>query len=145
MNARDQAMNAMTKSFEAPKALWSGAEGPAALAEMMRLALAVCDILEDESEEGRVALAFAALNRMRRFGSDGEDRDLQQERDIFDPALCRALAVACLVLSGGADDPTEGATHFHLHTEHPKWAKAATPKALIGRYIFYVLEQKLCA
>ncbi|HEY4343445.1 MAG TPA: hypothetical protein VGN05_03795 [Parvibaculum sp.] len=133
-------MNAMTKSFEAPKALWSGAQGPAALAEMMRLALEICDLLEDEGEEGRVALAFAALNRMRRFGPDGEGCALRQERDIFDPALCRALAVACLVLSGGVDDPTEGATHFHLHTEQPKWARIATPKALIGRYIFHVLE-----
>jgi hypothetical protein len=82
------------------------------------------------------------LNRMRRFGLDeagGAGRRARRERDIFDPALCRALAVACLVLSGGVTDPTEGATHFHLHTEQPKWARAATPKALIGRYIFYVL------
>ena len=120
-------------------------EGPAALAGMMGLALAICDLLEDESEEGRLALCYATLNRIRRFGcaeqAAGKRRAAARRRDIFDPALSRALAVACLVLSGGIKDPTEGATHFHLHTERPKWARDATPKALIGRYLFYTVER----
>lgn len=115
-------------------------KGPAALAGMMELALAVCDRLEHESEEGRLALCYATLNRMRRFGcADDAGWAAIRKRDIFDPALSRALAVACLALSGGAD-PTGGATHFHLHTEQPKWARGATPKALIGRYLFYTIE-----
>lgn len=140
-------MNAMTRGFEAPGPVWSGAPTPSGLAGMMRLALAIRDLMEDEGEEGRVAIACAVLNRMRRFGPDDEDGGPQggaaaRAPDVFDPVLCRALAVACLVLSGDLDDPTDGATHFHRHTEQPGWARRATPKALIGRHIFYVLEAR---
>lgn len=138
-------MNAMAANMENGMVRTGTVEGPAALAGMMGLALAICDLLEDESEEGRLALCYATLNRMRRFGcaeeAGGKRRGAARKRDIFDPTLSRALAVSCLVLLGGADDPTEGATHFHLHTEQPKWAQDATPKALIGRYLFYAVEQ----
>lgn len=123
-------------------------EGPAALTGMMELAMAICNLLEGENEEGRVALCYATLNRLRRFGCADEAAGTRwaaaRKRDIFDPALSRALAVACLVLAGEIKDPTEGATHFHLHTERPSWAWSARPKALIGRYLFYTVEQE-CA
>lgn len=118
---------------------------PMALAGMMRLALAIRDLMDDEDEEGRVAIACAALNRMRRFGPDdggSQGGAAAHAPGLADPGLCRALAVACLVLSGDLDDPTGGATHFHRHTEHPEWARRATPKALIGRHLFYVLEAR---
>ncbi len=138
-------MNAMAANVENGMVRTGALEGPAALAGMMGLALAICDLLEGESEEGCLALCYATLNRIRRFGyteeAGGKRRAAARKRDVFDPTLSRALAVACLVLVGGAEDPTEGATHFHLHTEQPKWARDATPKALIGRYLFYTVEQ----
>jgi hypothetical protein len=123
-------MNAMTVE---------GGNGTAVLAGMMRLALSIRDLLDDESEEGRVAIACAARNRMRRFGLP---RETGAARDITDPVLCRALALACLVLLGDLADPTDGATHFHRHTEQPDWAADATAKALIGRHIFYALDRQ---
>lgn len=115
----------------------------ASLAEMMALALAIRDEARDEPEEGRVALAFAAMNRMRRFGPERvENRRPDFAGDFADRGFCRAFAAACLVASGDLADPTGGATHFHLHTDEPGWAHVATPKALIGRHIFYTLERR---
>ncbi|HEX7775258.1 MAG TPA: hypothetical protein VF449_01890 [Parvibaculum sp.] len=114
----------------------------ARLAEMMALALAIRDEVRDEPEEGRVALAFAAMNRMRRFGPEGAGAACP---DFTDRDFCRAFAAACLAASGDMPDPTGGATHFHLHTEEPGWARAATPKALIGRHLFYALDRRPAA
>jgi spore germination cell wall hydrolase CwlJ-like protein len=110
----------------------------AELAELTALALAIRDEVRDEPEEGRVALAFAAMNRMKRFGPE---RAGETCPNFNDRAFCRAFAAACLAASGDLADPTGGATHFHLHTDEPFWASAATPKALIGRHIFYALDR----
>lgn len=144
-------MSVSNKKFSAALPLWAEEATPAALKEMMRLALAIRDLMEDEEEDGRVAIACAALNRMRRYGPEGEggggapSGPAAHARDFSDPALCRAIAVACLVLSGDLEDPTGGATHFHRHTEEPGWARTATPKALIGQYMFYTLDQRFDA
>ena len=89
-----------------------------------------------------MALACAIANRIRRFGPDeggGGAAARAGHPDFADPAFCRAFAVACLVMSGDCEDPTGGATHFHHHRENPKWARRATPKALIGAHVFYEL------
>ncbi len=118
---------------------------PPKAVELVRLALAIRDVLEDEgreeSEEGQVALACAILNRIRRFGPDegGSGGTAGHGAcDFGEASFARAFAVACLVLSGDIDDPTGGATHFHRHNLNPKWARRATPKALIGQHMFYV-------
>lgn len=137
-------MNAAVREGDGAGMAETAAPGPAALAGMMSLALAIRESLEGESEEGRVAVACAMRNRMRRFGLDRADMRgaAARARDLSDPLLCRALAFACFVLSGDPADPTGGATHFHRHTEQPKWARSATPKALIGQHIFYALDAK---
>tara|TARA_R110002124_G_scaffold81373_2_gene214499 strand:- start:88 stop:477 length:390 start_codon:yes stop_codon:yes gene_type:complete len=119
---------------------------PSQAVELVRLALVIRDVLDEEGqdagEEGRVALACAILNRMRRFGpDDGGSGGAAGESacDFGDASFARAFAVACLVLSGDIDDPTCGATHFHRHTLNPKWARRAVPKALIGQHMFYTL------
>ncbi|HCX69264.1 MAG TPA: hypothetical protein DHK64_17535, partial [Rhodobiaceae bacterium] len=48
-----------------------------------------------------------------------------------------ALAALCRALCGAEQDPTGGATHFHLHTENPDWATRETPRALAGGHLFY--------
>jgi hypothetical protein len=118
--------------------------------EIAQLAVAIRDVLDmDDDEEGQVALACAILNRIRRFGPGGEGSGGASARvgiwDVTDKSFCRAFAVACLVLSGDIDDPTSGATHFHRHAENPKWARRATPKALIGRHLFYAIPDSICA
>lgn len=119
---------------------------PPQAVELVRLALVIRDVLEDEGrdagEEGQVALACAILNRMRRFGPDDSGTGGAAGAgncDFADAAFARAFAVACLVLSGDIDDPTGGATHFHRHSRNPKWARGAVPKALIGQHMFYAL------
>jgi spore germination cell wall hydrolase CwlJ-like protein len=117
----------------------------ASLAEMMALALAIRDEVRGEAEEGRLALAWAARNRMALSGTGGCCAAKERRPDFADAAFCRAFAAACLVASGDIDDPTGGATHFHLHTDEPGWARDATPKALIGRHLFYVLDRRTAA
>jgi len=53
------------------------------------------------------------------------------------PDYYRALATACLVLSGDQADPTQGAVDFHRHDELPDWASKRVPTALIGSRLFY--------
>lgn len=126
----------------------SGPEtGPGArmmrFADMLALARAIRDCAADEPEQGRIALAWVALNRMR-AGQAVSLRDAESTggtggawADFADPAFCRALAAVCLVSSGDLADPTRGATLFHAHTENPCWARGANPSALIGGHFFY--------
>ncbi len=124
---------------------------PKSVVEIARLAVAIREVLDSEGgqddEEGQVALACAILNRMRRFGPSGEGGGGAAAHvgvwDVTDTGFCRAFAVACLVLSGDIEDPTGGATHFHRHAENPKWARRATPKALIGRHLFYTIPDSI--
>jgi hypothetical protein len=118
---------------------------PPFFVELVKLAVEIREVIADEGEEGRVALACAILNRHRRFGSGsggggGGAAAHVADFEAADRALCRAFAVACLVLAGDLDDPTDGATHFHHHRDNPKWARRATPKALIGQHLFYALH-----
>lgn len=96
--------------------------GPSGLAD---LALTLRDLAKGEDEEGRRALAWALVNR-RTSPEGAADRDYML-----------ALAALCRALAGAEADPTQGATHFHPHTECPGWAARETPRALIGGYLFY--------
>ena len=108
------------------------------LADMLALARAIRDCAADEPEQGRIALAWVALNRMR-AGQAVPMADMGDgtRADFADPAFCRALAAVCLVSCGDLADPTRGATLFHAHTENPCWARGANPSALIGGHFFY--------
>lgn len=115
---------------------------PVEVAEIACLALSICHVLElEDDEEGQLAMACAILNHMRRYGCDdggsgGAPARARQPSHIK-RLPWRAIAIACLVVSGDLEDPTDGATHFHRHSEDPEWAQAAMPKALIGGYIYY--------
>ena len=117
---------------------------PTEIADIARLALSICRVLEvEDDEEGQVAMACAILNHMRRYGPDGGGQGgapaRAAEASRAEKLSWQAFAIACLVMSGDMEDPTDGATHFHRHTENPQWAQRATPKALIGSYVYYVM------
>lgn len=57
--------------------------------------------------------------------------------EVAAKAAPETVALVRAVMAGPSDDPTQGATHFHLHTDDPVWARKLTPKALIGRYFYY--------
>lgn len=113
---------------------------PLGLAEAVGLARRLRDEAAGESEEGRVALAWALVNAREGLGGRGESEEgdgAAADADFSDPAFCRALAALCLVAAGDIADPTRGATRFHAHDEDPAWARRTTPSALIGRHFFY--------
>lgn len=142
-------MNAPTSRLKRTEPLCPTTKEPSSHVVVVRLALSIRDLMADEGEEGQVALAWAVLNRMRRFGtnggseggSGGESGGGASMAAVFcEPGFLRALAIACLIMSGDIADPTDGATHFHRHDEEPAWAWAARPKALIGWHLFYEVE-----
>lgn len=96
--------------------------GPGRLSD---LATTLRDLARGEDEEGRRALAWALVN-------GGAMHEGAADRDYM-----LALAALCRALAGAETDPTQGATHFHPHTECPGWAARETPRALIGGYLFY--------
>lgn len=145
MNAMWRGQPAYGEAFSMPLMSDRHAPLPSFFIELVKLAVEIREVIADESEEGQVALACAILNRHRRFGPGGGGGGSSAaahvaDFEVADRALCRAFAVACLVLAGDLDDPTDGATHFHHHRENPKWARRATPKALIGQHLFYALH-----
>ena len=52
-----------------------------------------------------------------------------------------AQTVALVVLRGGIEDITNGATHFHESRIRPTWARSATTTARIGAHTFHRLTE----
>jgi spore germination cell wall hydrolase CwlJ-like protein len=61
--------------------------------------------------------------------------------DLRDRYFAAALQIARRAVAGRLDDPTKGATHYHAAGISPAWSKGETPKAAIGRHIFYRLQE----
>lgn len=78
---------------------------------------------------------FSAWNR-----SDPNFARLQAVGDE-DIHFVTAKRIARRVILGLLDDPTEGATHYHAAGITPLWSKNEKPSAVIGRHIFYKLEE----
>lgn len=60
------------------------------------------------------------------------------DADIY---FATAQRVARRALLGFLKDPTRGATHYHARHMMPSWAKGQSPCAVIGRHIFYRLQE----
>lgn len=52
-----------------------------------------------------------------------------------------ALAMARRAVAGCLVDPTGGATHYHAAGIRPAWSRKEQVKAVIGRHIFYRLQE----
>ncbi|MEQ8379557.1 hypothetical protein [Parvibaculum sp.] len=105
-------------------------DGPRGFAGPVQLARELSAVARGEEDEGRLALAFALVNRISGRCA-GPDRE-----------LALALSAVCRALAGEEPDPTHGATQFHSHTECPGWAANEAPTALIGGHLFYAPRAK---
>lgn len=47
------------------------------------------------------------------------------------------VRIARRAIAGVVDDPTGGATHYHVRGTMPAWAKGKDPSAEIGSHLFY--------
>lgn len=61
--------------------------------------------------------------------------------DDADPQFAAALRMAREVIEGRGCDPTGGATHYHAAEITPYWSRGHKPAAIIGRHIFYRIEE----
>lgn len=113
---------------------------------------------------GQVAVASVVLNRSKRpkrFGASVAEvcrKPLQFScwnaddatyptviaANLDQPAFVRAFGIACLVLRGDLNDPTDGADHYHTiakpawaKTWPPGWAASMTKTVVLGAHQFY--------
>lgn len=61
--------------------------------------------------------------------------------DAGDRHFAAALAIARRAVGGTLPDPTGGATHYHAAGISPAWSVNVQPAAVIGRHVFYRLEE----
>lgn len=60
--------------------------------------------------------------------------------DEGDAQFAAAARMARQFVAGRGHDPTNGATHYHAAGIAPYWVKGHKPAAVIGRHIFYRME-----
>ena len=60
------------------------------------------------------------------------------ETDVY---FATALRIARRAVIGALADPTGGATHYHADYVSPAWTRGQKPATIIGRHIFYRLEE----
>lgn len=117
-----------------------------------------------EPFDGKVAVAFAILNRVKAGGWYGKtvkevclkpfqfscwnhgDKNYSQVHKIltsFDSEygkseVVRECMAACVVaLNGVAHDDTQGATHYHTKRVSPAWSKDKFPVFVVGNHLFF--------
>ena len=110
-----------------------------------------------ESVRGIEAVAAVVMNRVTKGGwwgnsvetvcrkkwqfscwnADDPNRAKLERVTEADRVFRVCLRVARRAVGGGLDDPTRGATHYHVRGLMPDWAKGRDPSAEIGSHLFY--------
>ncbi|MCG6903949.1 MAG: cell wall hydrolase [Rhodobacter sp.] len=72
------------------------------------------------------------------YTCDGRD-EVVREKAAFD----RVAKIAKLMINGGTRNLTNGATHYHTKSVHPRWAKRFPRTATIGVHHFYRMPTKV--
>jgi spore germination cell wall hydrolase CwlJ-like protein len=110
-----------------------------------------------ESVRGIEAVAAVVVNRVRRGGWWGNsvetvcrkpmqfscwnagdpNRAKLEQVDESDRQFRICLRIARRAIAGRVDDPTGGATHYHVRGLLPAWAREREPSAEIGNHLFY--------
>ncbi|MGB0084225.1 MAG: hypothetical protein WBP94_02470 [Rhodomicrobiaceae bacterium] len=94
----------------------------------------------------RIECAAAAFGTPPEIGSACNDvlmealatpRSQPVSAHLSDLDWCRLRAVNHLVWAGDLSDETGGAIACHRHDRSPLWAKARTPTALLGSFLFF--------
>ena len=99
-----------------------------------------------ESDMGKVAVAYTAINRK---ADPSYPKNICQimtqpaQYQFLDYGMPTQTQVAYLmplakaILEGKVDDPTRGAKWFHTRKTKPIWAKQKDIKVALGNHIFY--------
>lgn len=110
-----------------------------------------------ESVRGKEAVAAVVMNRVRRPGwwgrsveevcrrpwqfscwNDNDPNCVKIQRVKDDDRVFRiCVRIARRAIAGVIDDPTKGATHYHVRGMLPPWARKLAPSAEIGNHLFY--------
>ncbi|MGE5515311.1 MAG: cell wall hydrolase [Bacteroidota bacterium] len=110
-----------------------------------------------ETVRGIEAVSAVVMNRVRRGGwwgntvetvclkplqfscwNPSDPNRVKLERvDEDDRQFRVCLRIARRAIAGSVDDPTNGATHYHVRGLLPAWSRDRTPSAEIGNHLFY--------
>ncbi|HLO77120.1 MAG TPA: cell wall hydrolase [Magnetospirillum sp.] len=110
-----------------------------------------------EPVRGIEAVAAVVMNRVRRGGwwgctveavcrkpyqfscwnQNDPNRAKLERVDETDRMFRICLRIARRAIAGSVDDPTLGATNYHVRGMVPAWARGRDPSAEIGNHLFY--------
>ncbi|HTH15551.1 MAG TPA: cell wall hydrolase [Magnetospirillum sp.] len=110
-----------------------------------------------EPVRGIEAVAAVVMNRVRHGGwwgdtvetvckkpmqfscwnPDDPNRAKLERVDDSDRVFRICVRTAWRAIAGALDDPTNGATHYHVRGLYPLWARGRTPTTEIGNHVFY--------
>lgn len=118
-----------------------------------------------ETLAGKEAVACVILNRLKKAKTKGRfwwgnsleeiclkpyqfscwnQNDVNYRRVIAvtdaDPHFAICLRIARRAVNELLNDATNGADHYHADTITPSWSEGRAPTAIIGRHLFYRLE-----
>lgn len=103
-----------------------------------------------ESQAGQIAVGYVTLNRVEKPNFGGTICEVVHDKGQFSwtedgksdaiknrEAYVRSMRIAINVIQGIEPDPTQGATYFYNpNIAQPKWSRAFTVSAVIGRHKF---------
>ena len=97
-----------------------------------------------ESDSGKLAVAYAVVNRHKKSGKSVAYEATKPSQfcvwtknmsETAAAAKCKSAAQAAI--SGSKYDPSNGATFFYSGSSVPSWAKGKSPCATIGGHKFF--------
>lgn len=102
------------------------------------VALAIIGEAEGESYQGKLAVAYAIINRGNLQGVYGLNAPRVKGRKYSDKTYKEALKAYKQALNNPSKDITHGATHWEgTAFKTPYWAKSMTETVTIGKQRFY--------
>ena len=117
------------------------------LNEMLCLSAIMFGEARGESDIGKVAVAYTAINRKADPSYPKNICQIMNQPYQYDflnkygmptqTQVAYLMPLAKAILEGKVDDPTKGAKWFHTKQIKPIWAKQKDIKLALGNHIFY--------
>ena len=124
------------------RTIWGEARGEGSIG-MQAVAAVIMNRLAVAQEKGKIWWGNSIIDICQKpyqFSCWNKD-DLNYRKllnvDRRDRVFAVAMNIARKMLAGALADPTDRATHYHVHGIYPFWIHGQKPTAVIGSHIFY--------
>lgn len=125
------------------RTLWGEARGEPARGKEAVAAVVVNRVRHAQARGGRYwwgADPIAVCTKAWQFScwnATDPNRAKLERVSMEDRAFRSCVRIARRALAGVVDDPTGGATHYHVRGLVPPWSRGLAPSAEIGAHLFY--------